>query len=221
MNERKERRKYTFTVEGETEQWYLYWLRDQINSKEESKYEVSIVPKVAQNPLKFAKELNVLQTPEVTHLCDYESNQQVHQIKFRRILSNLREANEIVGKSLKYSLGYSNFTFELWIVLHKRDYFRSLENREQYLAPINSIFDEHFQNLDEYKRENNFKRCLSKLKLEDVKDAVKRSKGLMNQKTINGIRQQEYKTFNYYSDNPALTIWESIEKILNDCGLMN
>ncbi len=31
MNEKRETKKYVFTVEGETEQWYLYWLRDQIS----------------------------------------------------------------------------------------------------------------------------------------------------------------------------------------------
>ena len=31
MADRKETKKYIFTVEGETEQWYLYWLRDQYN----------------------------------------------------------------------------------------------------------------------------------------------------------------------------------------------
>ena len=30
MSEKLETRKYTFTVEGETEQWYLFWLRDQV-----------------------------------------------------------------------------------------------------------------------------------------------------------------------------------------------
>ena len=32
MGDRKETKKYTFTVEGETDQWYLYWLRNQINA---------------------------------------------------------------------------------------------------------------------------------------------------------------------------------------------
>lgn len=31
MPDMRETLKYTFTVEGETEQWYLLWLRDQIN----------------------------------------------------------------------------------------------------------------------------------------------------------------------------------------------
>ena len=55
MPERKETKKYTFTVEGETEKWYLDWLAEQINSCEEAKYKVSIVAKVQQSPSKFAK----------------------------------------------------------------------------------------------------------------------------------------------------------------------
>ena len=50
MPERKETKKYTFTVEGETEKWYLDWLAEQINSCEEAKYKVSIVAKVQQSP---------------------------------------------------------------------------------------------------------------------------------------------------------------------------
>lgn len=41
--DRKENRRYVFTVEGETEQWYFDWLEDQINACDDSKYTVSIV----------------------------------------------------------------------------------------------------------------------------------------------------------------------------------
>ena len=43
MGELLQTRKYTLTVEGETEQWYLLWLKDQINSFEKRKYNVAIV----------------------------------------------------------------------------------------------------------------------------------------------------------------------------------
>lgn len=33
-----ETKKYVLTVEGETEQWYFLWLRDQINKIESRKY---------------------------------------------------------------------------------------------------------------------------------------------------------------------------------------
>ncbi len=41
MPKRKETRKYYFTVEGETEQWYLKWLEALINRTEAAAYRVS------------------------------------------------------------------------------------------------------------------------------------------------------------------------------------
>lgn len=35
-----------------------------------------------------------------------------------------------------------------------------------------------------------------------------------------GWREKEYKGNKYYEDNPSLTIYESIEKILMDCGII-
>lgn len=218
--EKKENRRYVFTVEGETEQWYFEWLQEQINACDESKFKVSIVPKVQQSPKKYAKTVNPISTPRVTHICDYESNDEVHVTKFKNILSELKEANSTKGRKFKYSLGYSNFTFELWMVLHKQICNGSLTNRTQYLSPINRAYCENFENLDQYKHEDNFKRCLSKLTLNNVIDAIKRSKRIMETKESNGDRLEEYKGFTYYKQNPALTIWESVEAILVECELI-
>ena len=38
-----ETKKYILTVEGETEQWYFLWLRDQINKVESQTYNASIL----------------------------------------------------------------------------------------------------------------------------------------------------------------------------------
>jgi len=46
MRERLETLKYTFTVEGETEQWYLLWFRDQINGYAGRTYNVAFDVKV-------------------------------------------------------------------------------------------------------------------------------------------------------------------------------
>jgi len=218
--DRKENRRYVFTVEGETEQWYFDWLQEQINACDESKYTVSLVPKVQQSPKKYAKTVNPIATPKVTHICDYESNDEVHVTKFKNILSELKEANSTIGRKFKYSLGYSNFTFELWIVLHKQTCNGILTNRTQYLSHINRAFGEKFENLDQYKHEDNFKRCLSKLSLDDVKTAIIRSKRIMEAKTSSGEYQDQYKGFQYYKENPALTIWEPVEAILRECELL-
>ena len=59
MAKRKPTNKYYFSVEGETEQWYLKWLQDTINNTEKAACKVSIDCPVRKNPLKHAKSLTV------------------------------------------------------------------------------------------------------------------------------------------------------------------
>lgn len=54
----------------------------------------------------------------------------------------------------------------------------------------------------------------------NVKEAIARSKNIMQRNAENGSTLSQYKTYKYYKENPALTIWESIEKIFKDCGLL-
>lgn len=218
MNERLETKKYTFTVEGETEQWYLYWLRDLINSCDDRIYNVAVDPKVQQSPRKFYKGVNAKTTPEVFHICDMESSDQVHVEKFRTILSEMKDAK--TQKRIDYRLGYSNFAFELWIVLHKRNCGGSLGHRRQYLNAINQAFGERFENLDQYKHEDAFKRCLSKITFEDVKAAVKRADAITKSNVTDQKTLVKYKGYSYYRDNPALSVHEVVKRVLKECGLM-
>jgi len=219
MPNMKATKKYYFSVEGETEKWYLDWLQHKINGKLETKYKVSIVSKIQKNPLKWAKAMPILSPIEITHVYDYESNEEVHTKQFHETLDLLKETSKL-GKQIKYKLGYSNFTFELWIVLHKTNCTGSLMHRRQYLEPINRAYDENFSSLAEYKSEVNFKRVLGKISLNEVKEAVERSKDIMQRNADNGLVLQQYKGYKYYRENPSLLIWESIEKILGDCGLL-
>ncbi len=80
MVKRKPTNKYYFSVEGETEHWYLKWLQDMINDTEEAVCKVSIDCHVNKNPLKHVKALTVTRKIEVYHFFDYESNEQ-HYVK--------------------------------------------------------------------------------------------------------------------------------------------
>ncbi len=218
MIDKRETLKYVFTVEGETEKWYLLWLRDRINDCEARYFDVSIDAKVQQSPKKFYKSVNAKTTPKVTHLCDVESNEPVHVEKFKRILSEMKEAKE--QKGIAYDLGYSNFAFELWMVLHKAPCNGPLSNRSQYLASINRAFGETFENLDHFKRESDFKRCLSKLTLGDVKSAIARAETITkNNETDDQKVPIRYKGYSYYRDNPALSIHDAVRTIISECGL--
>lgn len=216
---RKETRKYYFSVEGETEHWYLNWLQNTINAESDAKFLVKLDCQIQKDPLIRVKKLTILGKTEITHIFDRESEDEIHVKQFQKVLDRMKAAQNM-GKNIKYQLGYSNFTFELWIILHKADCNGSLTNRRQYLAPLNRAYGENFENLFQYKQEEQFKRILSKLTLADVRSAIQRSKVIMQRNRINGCVEHKYKGYSYYKENPSLSIWEAVEKILKDCGLL-
>ena len=216
---RKENRVYYFSVEGETEKWYLDWLQKTINAVPLAKYNVKLDAKIQKDPLARAKGLSILGRTEITHIFDRESEEEIHVKQFQETLDRMK-AVQRTGKQITYKLGYSNFTFELWIILHKMDCNGPLTNRYQYLSPLNRAYGETFENLDQYKHEDNFKRVLNKLTIENVREAIRRADKIMQNNRDVGYVQQQYKGYKYYKENPALSIGEQIEKIMKECGLM-
>lgn len=216
---RKENRTYYFSVEGETEQWYLEWLQRIINAEPNAKYTVKLDSKIQKDPLSRVKRMTVVGKTEITHIFDYESDEEIHVKQFKTALERMKDAQN-TGKNIKYHLGYSNFTFELWMILHKADCNGSLMHRRQYLMPLNRAYGENFENLDQYKHEDNFKRVLSKLTLDNVRQAIRRAKVIMRKNEEMGYRLQEYKGYRYYKENPSLSLWEQIERILIDSKVL-
>lgn len=217
---RKENHTYYFSVEGETEKWYLEWLQKAINDTPEAKFKVKLDAKIQKDPLARAKGLTILGKTQIVHVFDRESEEPYHAKQFTDTIDRMK-ASEKTGKNIKYLLGYSNFSFELWMILHKADCKASMSHRKQYLDPLNRAFDEHFEDLDKYKKEENFKRVLSKLTLDDVRSAIKRSEQIMTHNQKAGFVLQNYKGYQYYKENPSLSVWEVMKRILCDCGLMN
>nr|MCR5625480.1 RloB family protein [Lachnospiraceae bacterium] len=209
MIKRKSTLKYYFSVEGETEQWYLEWLQDQINNNPESTSKVSFNKQIQKDPMKRAKSLAITNKVEIWHLSDYESSDDIHVKQFKETIDRMAETKSL-RKQISYKFGYSNFTFDLWIILHKMDCRGTFSHRKQYITSINKAYDERFENMDEFKHEANFKRCLKKLKLEDVIDAVNRAKTIMEINKKNGYTLYQYRGYSYYKENPSLMIWEII-----------
>lgn len=212
-------KKYYFSVEGDTEVWYLDWLRDMINSAPERKCNVYFVRKKESDPIRFVKGLTLQGKATIFHLSDYESSNDEHQLRFRQTMDKMRESEDM-GKNVKYRFGYSNFTFDLWVILHKASCSGSLSDRSQYLNKINAAFDEDFLSMKQYKDKDNFKRCLSRLTLDDVREAVRRSEEIMSHNAEN-YSSVEYKKFKYYRENPSLDVGAIIGGILKECGLMS
>lgn len=216
---RKQTLTYYFSVEGETEQWYLEWLEAQINANEHTNYIVKFVAKVEKDPVSFIKKLVVQKKTTIWHLSDIEgsSDEQIQTV--HNTLGRLKEAKGL-GKSIIYKWGYSNLSFDLWMILHKQSCNAELTDVGKYLSHINRAFDEHFESMKEYKEEANFKRCLGKLTFPEVLTALSRAKAIMQRNERDGYPLTQFKGYSYYIHNPSLDLWQSIEAILSDCGLL-
>ena len=216
---RKQTLTYYFSVEGETEQWYLEWLETQINANENANYIVKFITKVQKDPVSFIKKLVVQKKTTIWHLSDIEgsSDEQIQTV--HNTLGRLKDAKGL-GKSIIYKWGYSNLSFDLWMILHKQNCNAELTDVGKYLTHINRVFDEHFESMKEYKEEDNFKRCLGKLTFPEVLIALSRAKAIMQRNERDGYQLAQFKGYRYYIHNPSLDLWQPVETILSDCGLL-
>lgn len=210
---------YYFSVEGETEQWYLEWLKEQINALDESNFKVNFKIEVQKDPVSFIKKIVVQKKTTIWHLSDIEGNSDEQIQTVHNTLGRLKEAKGL-GKSIIYKWGYSNLSFDLWMVLHKQNCNAELTDVGKYLNHINRVFNEHFESMKEYKEEANFKRCLGKLTLPEVLAALSRAKTIMQRNERDGYSLTQFKGYLYYIHNPSLDLWQPIETILKDCGLL-
>ncbi|MDC7244648.1 MAG: RloB family protein [Sphaerochaetaceae bacterium] len=207
---------YYFSVEGKTEQWYLKWLGRTINNCPKVAKYAKIDCRVQKNPVSRVKTMKVLSQTEITHIFDRESEDQEHEKKFENTLMRMKEAQK-KKKDIRYKLGYSNFSFELWILLHKTDCCKTLNHRGQYFSLINRTFGENFSSMDEYKEEKNFNRILDTFTLDDVWSAIRRSERIMKNNKDKGYTAHQYLGYEYYTVNPSLSVWEVVKKILTEC----
>ncbi|MBQ7265664.1 MAG: RloB domain-containing protein [Firmicutes bacterium] len=122
--------RYYFSVEGECEKLYLQRL-DNIIKGENSPFNVAFSVKVEKHPLKYIKALPITEKTTVYHLIDFGDMGETEQKTFKNALDNMKEAQKY--KSVIYKLGYSNLTFELWLILHKIKFTRSIASKSTYL----------------------------------------------------------------------------------------
>lgn len=213
---KKERKQYFLSVDGETEKWYFDYLQELINNNEKAKYVAKIESKISSPTKRFSGIPVPFGVAQAFHICDYESCDEHHIKRFSNTLKEIKEMKK--RKSyIKYELGYSNYSFELWIILHKMNYRAPVVDRFKYLKGINKAFGERFVSLEEYKIESNFKRVLSKIDISDVKNAIAFAKEIRKHNEVNCKMVNEF-GFVYCTGNPDLTIHLCVDTILKDCG---
>ena len=222
MKELKKCHLYFFSVEGENEKWYFEHLQKLINASEESMFKVDFKIKVEKSPVSRIKSIKLptFGNDKITvfHVVDYESNDEVHTTQFLGMLDELKEIKNN-HRNYSYSLGYSNFAFELWLLLHKDYNFVSLAHRSSYIQPINEAFGTSFIRLKDNKHKEPFGKLLDKITLQDVKRAIATAESIRPTHIANGYSMVEYKGFEYFRENPDITVNECVKRIIKDCKI--
>ena len=211
----KTSKKFIFAVEGETESYYLDWLRVQINNYDKALLNCAdSKPVITKDPVAARRRLNVYKDMDYFYLIDKE--RYCDSAAFRNFLKKLKPQKG--EKKIKFQLGYCNISFELWILLHKQSFRSSCVSQNDYLKDINRTFSTKFKSLDEYKKEVNFKKILSVLTLDDVKRAIRAAKRLQDDNN-NTLQPKSFCGYSYFDENPSLSVHLVVEKILKDCGV--
>lgn len=223
---RKESRQFNISVEGiNCEKMYFEHLAKLINSSNESKYNLKISPR-KMSPLEYAKR-NAHRPVEqrgnkklpYIHIQDIEDfYDDFQRTKFYKVIDEMRIAEDTFG--ISYELGYSNYTFELWMLLHVADMSHSVQNRYAYLSSLNKYFNRSFAHIDDFKRADEFQKILDEfVTLDSVKSAVARAEMITEGNEKDKKKQEVYRGFSFYRDNPDITVHEVVKMIFDVCGV--
>lgn len=213
---------YTLTVEGECEKYYFEHLLKLINNDPSNVKTCVFKPSISfKKPSSMARGISN-KSGVFFHIQDIEDYENFfQQNKFKDLIKDISDANK-VSKNLSYTLGYSNFTFELWIILHKINLTLSVAHRKDYLQHINIAYGTRYSRLKDYKSEVEFKKILQAITLDDVRNAITRANTIRdanNNGTTSTAHQKKVKYSNYefYSQNPDLDIQRIVGRMIDDC----
>ncbi|MCL2426312.1 MAG: RloB family protein [Oscillospiraceae bacterium] len=134
-------------------------------------------------------------------LFDYDGN----SIEFERALHECRKASCMHA--------YSNLNFDLWLLLHKKDFSSSVTNNNDYINEIRSTYK--LKSDADIKNYKEVTRIVEQISLCDVKDAIKRAKQIREHKLPNDGHKIHGVT---YYGNPDLSIHEFIMRVFKECG---
>ncbi len=145
---------------------------------------------------------------------DYDLN----DVEFKRNIEicdkldkKLKPSKRKTGRHIYHA--YSSVNFDLWLVLHKEDYNRSVTRNHAYIPDVRRIYG--LTSTDNIKNEAIIEKILSQITLDDVKEAIRRAEGIRNSK-MQTDRMKLGSTVVY--PNPDFSIHEFIKVVLEDSG---
>lgn len=225
---KKESRQFNISVEGiNCEKMYFEHLARLINTSGLNTYNLKIDPK-KMSPLEYAKRnayrpkekrKNKKEIPFI-HIQDVEDYyDEFQRKKFYGMIDEMRAAK--TQFRISYALGYSNYTFELWMLLHVADMDYAVQDRKAYLSPINRWFNRNYADLDEFKQNEEFQSILDEfVTLDSVRQAICRAEKIVAMNETAGKTREMYKGITFYHDNPDISVHEIIKLIFEVCEII-
>ena len=222
---KKESRQFHISVEGiNCEKLYFKHLAKLINNSNRSTYNLKVDPR-KMSPMEYAKR-NAYKPMEkrkgnkkipYIHVQDIEDYYCDHQrTKFYMMIDEIRTAEDKFG--IIYELGYSNYAFELWMLLHVADMNYAVQDRRSYLAPVNRWFHRNYMSIDEFKSYDEFQNILDEsVTLDSIKLAISRAEKIVWKNGEERKTRETYNGFTFFRDNPDISVHEVVQMIFEVC----
>lgn len=103
---------------------------------------------------------------------------------------------------------YTNLNFDLWLLLHKKQFAKVVSNNNDYQNEIREVYN--LPKNANIKNEKTIDKMLEQIGLEEIEFAINNAKEIMNRKTPEDIKY--INKFIYY-DNPSMNIHEFIDEL--------
>ena len=204
---------YYGVYEGLQEEKYLKHLQSLINQNKDAVKRVNFRFSssngggplyIVQRSLKsatFANQKELIKNQKIVAIFDFDFKQ------------DFIEALQY-GEKHSIVLGYSNVNFDLWLLLHKKNFQKKITKTNGYEKELRRVY--HLENGHNIKTEENIEKILSQITLEDVKMAITNAKKI--EKFHVETKDYISSLTNHY-EQPYIKLYEFIETVLKDVGL--
>ncbi|HZJ83532.1 MAG TPA: RloB domain-containing protein [Clostridia bacterium] len=141
-------------------------------------------------------------------LFDYDFNES----QFQNYIRICKRFNRRFRRKNIYH-AYSNANFDLWLILHKEDYYRPVTHNRAYIDDVKRIYG--LGREDNIKNQDILETILKQITLDDVKNAIGRANKIKSRKMPEDGRSIEG---DLIYENPDFSIHQFIETVLKDCS---
>ncbi len=120
-----------------------------------------------------------------------------------------------MAKENQITLGYTNYCFDLWLILHKEDYFSSVNSQDDYVGKLRQVYG--LRRDANIKKKEQVELILKQIDIEDIKAAIVRADIIAS----SNLKKEANKTSqkHEYYDNPDTKIHNMLKSIFHKVGV--